>query len=575
MDNQKYINDEDFNVTKSKENNPNAKSTQNIGSPVEEGKEEIVNVQEKSASVKNTNYNGNDEQNKGGHDTKEIIANTNEFNSDDNKENIPPGDDEHSVQNSHDHEAREYTVKEEIPYIDNKGRVNVLMHCIVEDEVHKAKLIKDIMGDYVVKEGNAAKETSQNKSPVGEKRTHNCKKCGKSDTHHLLLRIFKDKYTEEGNAEEAEEESIEEEDNVEDDGGEESKLEIHLPRETRGYSPVQNLCEAPIESVEEQTETKNIKRDSTIQEESTPMRKKGRFEIAVEHKMKSAEVDEKVMQKLTGLQCKTRVVLASLEEDSDDDDLEIKKASCAFERKYRERNDVTYEDSHRPPKNTNYSPICVCEGQRMEAVWNKQVPYGFHSQEKQMEFEAEDRRACVPKVDSIVASSEFIIGKHMKIIVYLCGNGKNVCDSVLVHIVHYANSIRFRAFDFVKSCVRRIDTGLQLFSNHINRDYQMEVNKSDVFAEFFRDDTTSWFILRQYDKNYYLRSRLYISLESWLEIKSLLPNIDGVIEHYKTLYMLGRAKKCSTKVIVETEDEIDSEPSISEGADNSSDNADK
>jgi len=181
----------------------------------------------------------------------------------------------------------------------------------------------------------------------------------------------------------------------------------------------------------------------------------------------------------------------------------------------------------------------VSESQRLEEVWNTDIPLTFYIAAKQEEY-IENRKHGVPNVENILTTAQFLVGASMKITIYLCDKEGTSHECVLLYISHMKNTIRMRATEFLKSTVFKIDHGLHDIPRILQPAMELEVNEEKIHAQFLKDDYSSWIILRQYNNNHCLMQKLHISLESWMEIKKLVPVIQGVVDHYNILVVQGR-----------------------------------
>jgi hypothetical protein len=188
------------------------------------------------------------------------------------------------------------------------------------------------------------------------------------------------------------------------------------------------------------------------------------------------------------------------------------------------------------------SPICVCEAQRMEAVWNNELPHIFTSQKKHDTYVADRRDSLLEK--QILESSNFLIGNHMRVTIALFDDEvAPMCVGFIIS--HGKNTLHCDAIPFLTNGVENIQYGITSQVFHDDPSVEMDIAKTGLFAEFYQDSLTSWFILRQYmSERSYVSNRLYISIESWIEIKKLIPTFITVAEHYTDLFLQGRTKHC-------------------------------
>ena len=260
------------------------------------------------------------------------------------------------------------------------------------------------------------------------------------------------------------------------------------------------------------------------------------------------------IEKKIGLKTKVRYLLKNTDGcDSDEeapnqlyyDDIIESKTTCPP--------DAEENDSHRKVGEDSKTPVCVCESQKMEAVWNNAIPVSFNSQLKQDEFKRR-RSDFLGDCDDVMSSSEFVIGKHMKVTVFVSYKGAEVFNRVMMTICHGNNTILVDTETFFTRGVFRIDHGMYHFGDFLSDVYEIRI-VDNLYAEFFKDEETQWIILRQYDHQKYCNHRLYISLESWLEIKRIIPLLKSISQQYRDTIMQGRAVKCAASGWVK--DEID------------------
>ncbi|KAF4531151.1 hypothetical protein B566_EDAN017170 [Ephemera danica] len=82
-------------------------------------------------------------------------------------------------------------------------------------------------------------------------------------------------------------------------------------------------------------------------------------------------------------------------------------------------------DSHRKFEEASMTPVCVCGSQKMDAVWNNAIPVTYNSQLKQDEYKRR-RIHFLGACDDVMSSGEFVIGKHMKVTVFVSYKGAEV-----------------------------------------------------------------------------------------------------------------------------------------------------
>lgn len=235
------------------------------------------------------------------------------------------------------------------------------------------------------------------------------------------------------------------------------------------------------------------------------------------------------------------------DDDNDDSvsDWGVKKNSF-WVKKYSAPRDTLPETTKRPERYDGEprpkKQRCSCNVMDMETSWNMEVPTSFHSQLKQMNYE-KTRTTLTP--DNFYMHSEFQVGIHMRVIVaILSDESLEASDRVILLIQQGVNQIKAPAVRFLSESIPMLKRGLSL--HPYDMDVSMELPLHNCYAEFFRDETTQWFILRQYSEPQclYIRDRMYISYETWTEIKQHLPLLKGIAEKYTELVNLGKAFEC-------------------------------
>ena len=302
---------------------------------------------------------------------------------------------------------------------------------------------------------------------------------------------------------------------------------------------------------ENEEECKVVNETSELADD--PVSKRKKYDFIIQRYVKDDKLYNEQLEKLSGLNAKVRFVLQNTDgNETEDESVGLDYYDTVFEQKYPCPPDAEEAESKRPLlKKRGLYPVCVCESQKMEALWNDQIPVMFNSQLKQMDYEERRKeKKYSSEYSAKMASSTFIIGKHMKVCLYVNYMSAGIFNVVPLTISHGNNTIEVDSEYFLKRGVRRINFALSHFSNWLDEAYEMNVVSHCVYAEFFKDEKTQWLVLRQYDTKKYCKSRLYISLESWLEFKKLLPMLISISEHYRETIMQGRAVMCQSNIIV-------------------------
>lgn len=199
---------------------------------------------------------------------------------------------------------------------------------------------------------------------------------------------------------------------------------------------------------------------------------------------------------------------------------------------------------------------CPCEIQETERKWNNDTPTVFYSQVRHTRFLSYRKKL---KPEQLALSSEFAVGREMKLIVGLLKEYDNDLEppsKVILTFTTGANEIRFHASRFLSTMITEITEKLMTSSSKLKiKDYPV----LNVSLEYYEDALTDWICLRRYLLGY-VAEQIYISSVTWTEVRALAPLLANIADSYTNIVMMERARM-PLRTQEEEEEEEDESPS--------------